>query len=148
MEISQDFRELLESLNSAKVEYLVVGAHALAHHGSPRYTGDLDVLVRRDAENSRRAYAALCEFGFGSMQGIDESTFTEEDLVLQLGYPPARIDFLTEISGVDWDTAWQGRSTGQLGGIPVHFLGRAELIANKRATGRPKDLADIAALGG
>lgn len=145
MEVHNDFRELLECFNARSVEYLVVGSFALAFHGAPRYTGDMDLLVKPDPENSRRIIAALTDFGFTSL-GLADDEFIEPDQVIQLGVPPVRVDLMTAIEGVSWDEAWASRSPGDCGGVPVHYLGREQFIANKRAAGRPKDLADIAKL--
>jgi hypothetical protein len=146
MEVHNDFRELLELLNAHRVEYLVVGSFALAFHGAPRYTGDMDLLVKPDVENARRVVTALADFGFADL-GLAEDEFIEPDQVLQLGLPPVRADLMTSIEGVPWDAAWAGKASGDCGGVPVHYLGREQFIANKRAVGRPKDIADIAALG-
>ncbi|MEW5945482.1 MAG: hypothetical protein AB1742_04710 [bacterium] len=146
MEIQQDFKELLASFNGHEVEYVVIGAHALAFHGVPRYTGDIDIYVRPGEQNARRVVAALKDFGFGSAQ-LSEADFTEPDRVIQLGLPPVRIDLLTSISGVSWEDVFSHRVAGEYGGVPVCFIGIDQLIANKRACGRIKDMADIEALG-
>ena len=144
--IPNDFKELLELLNSHKVEYIVVGAYALALHGNPRFTGDLDVYVKPDAQNASYILAALKEFGFGSLK-LEEKDFTEPHQVVQLGMPPVRIDLLTSLTGLTWDDAVKGELKGNLGGVPVLFLGKQEYIKNKKALGRPKDLADAEVLG-
>jgi hypothetical protein len=130
-------------LNSHEVEYVVVGGHAVAFHGYPRLTVDLDFFVRPDADNARRLMAALQDFGFGGT-GLDLAAFTSKDKIVQLGRPPNRIDLLTGISGVSFEEAWAGRVAGDLDGVPVPFLGRDALLANKRASARPKDLVDAA----
>lgn len=146
MEIQQDFKELLESFNAHEVEYVIVGAYALAFHGVPRYTGDIDILVRPSSDNAGRVLSALGDFGFGSL-GLKRSDFQKPDNVVQLGVPPVRIDILTSLTGVTWQKADKGRVEGSYGGITVYFLGREQYIANKRALGRKKDLADLEALG-
>ncbi len=146
MEVQQDFRDLLALLNKYKVEYLIVGAYALGLHGAPRYTGDLDVLVRPDPINASSIMQALIEFGFGSV-GLTAADFEEEGKVVQLGFPPVRVDILTSITGVSWEQAESGRVKGPFGDVTVHYIGRDEFIANKRALGRKKDLADIEAVG-
>jgi len=145
METQSDFRELLELFRSHKVEYIIVGAHALAFHGAPRYTGDIDILVRPDVDNASRVMAALTEFGFGAT-GLTAADFQKPDQIIQLGFPPVRIDIITSISGVSWEEAHTGRAEGTYGPVKVCYIGRRELIKNKRATGRTKDLADAEAL--
>jgi hypothetical protein len=145
MEISRDFKELLELLNANKVEYLIVGAYAMAFYGAPRFTGDLDIFVRPDRENARRILQTLSEFGFGSLQ-LTEADFSQADNVIQLGYPPIRIDLLTTLTGLTWEQVNSGKTAGQFGGVRVFYIGKNELIQNKRAVGRKKDLADIETL--
>jgi len=146
MEAQQDFKELLTLLNVHKVEYIIVGAHALAYHGSPRYTGDMDIYVRPNTENARQIMKALTEFGFGSV-GLSEADFSEPDKVVQLGYPPVRVDIITSVSGVSWDEVFSGKVAGSYGNVPVYYMGRQQYILNKRALDRKKDLADLEALG-
>ena len=146
METEKDFEELLASFNEHEVEYVIVGAYALAYHGIPRYTGDLDILVRPAAANAKKVLSALGDFGFGSL-GLKAGDFQKPDQVVQLGVSPLRIDILTSLTGVTWREAAEGKEEGTYGGIAVHFLGREQIIANKRALGRKKDLADLEALG-
>lgn len=146
MEVQKDFKDLLELLNFHQVEYMIVGAYALAFHGAPRFTGDMDIFVKPDAENARRIISALNDFGFGST-GLSPADFEGEDRIIQLGYPPIRIDLITSLTGISWDDAFSGRVAGSYGGIPVYFIGREQLIKNKRALGRKKDLADLEAIG-
>ena len=146
MQLPEDWRAFIESLNSNGVEYLVVGAIALAYHGVPRYTGDLDVLIRNTPENAGRVEAALASFGFASL-GLKAADFVGSYSVIQLGRPPIRIDLLTSISGVSFDEAWGGSVEGDLAGMTVRFIGRESLIQNKKATGRSQDRADLEALG-
>lgn len=146
MEVQPDFREWLALLSAHEVEFVVVGAHALAFHGVPRFTGDLDVLLRPSPENARRVVDALSDFGFGEL-GLSTADFLAPDRVVQLGYPPVRIDLMTAVSGVPWEDCWDHREPGTYGDVPVSFLGRTELVANKRACGRRKDAADLEALG-
>lgn len=143
-----DFRDLLAALVESSVRFMVVGAHALAAHGVPRMTGDLDVWLDPTKENATRVWTALARFGapLGSLS-IRESDFTRPEQVLQLGLPPYRIDLMTSISGVDFRDAWEGRLVGTLFGVPVAFIGRDALLRNKRASGRPKDLEDVRSLG-
>jgi hypothetical protein len=146
MEIYQDFKELLELLNSHKVKYLVVGGYALAFHGAPRFTGDIDLFVKPDSANAKRILAVLAKFGFGSLN-LSEADFTSPENVVQLGVPPVRVDIMTSLTGVSWDKAVANRVRGRFGDTPVCFISRKDLIANKKALGRKKDLADIETLG-
>ena len=146
MEVQQDFKELLRLFNVYKVEYMIVGGYALAFHGAPRYTGDIDIYVKPDETNAQRVLEALEEFGFGSI-GLDKSDFMHKDKVVQLGVPPVRIDIITSITGVSWEDVFAGTVEGKYGEITVFYIGRDHFIENKRAIGRIKDLADIEALG-
>lgn len=146
MRLPSDLREFVALLNSHKVEYLIVGAYALGFWGKPRYTGDLDVLIRPSPENASLVQQMLIEFGFGSL-GVSPEDLIQEQQVIQLGFPPQRIDLLTSLSGVSFEEAWTTREPGFLDGLPVYFIGRESFVKNKRATGRPQDAADLAALG-
>ena len=146
MEVQPDFRELLALLNDHKVEYIIIGAYALAFHGAPRYTGDIDIFVKHTTINAQRIISALDELGFSSV-GLKIKDFESPDKVIQLGVPPVRVDIITSITGVSWEEAFSGRAEGKYGDIPVHYIGREQFISNKRALGRKKDLADIEALG-
>jgi hypothetical protein len=146
MVLNRDWKEFIESFNANGVEYLIVGAIALAYHGHPRTTGDIDFFIRDSADNVQRILKALHDFGFDSL-GLKESDFIGPDKVIQLGIAPCRIDILTSIEGVAFDHAWEDREAATLDGIPVSYLSRADFLANKRAVGRPKDLADIDLLG-
>ena len=145
MDVEPDFRDMLACLNGRGVEYLIVGSFALAFHGKPRATGDIDILVRPSPENAARMMAALADFGM-ALPGISAADFERPDMVVQLGVPPVRIDLITSITGVTWDQAFAGRVEGMLGDVRVSYLGLDDFIVNKRATGRPKDLGDIDAL--
>ena len=112
MEIQQDFKELLELFNAHKVEYLIVGGYALAFHGAPRFTGDIDLLVQSDSENAARILEALKEYGFGSLK-LSEVDFTSPNNVVQLGVPPVRVDIMTSLTAVDWEQARAGRNLEQ-----------------------------------
>ncbi|MDP2606431.1 MAG: nucleotidyltransferase [Deltaproteobacteria bacterium] len=146
MEVQPDFKELLGFFNDHRVSYLIVGGYALAFHGAPRFTGDLDIFIKPDHENAQRIVAALGAFGFASL-GLTAEDFERPDQVIQLGVAPVRIDLITSITGVSWDDAFTGRASSNFGGVPVHYIGREQFILNKRATGRIKDLADLEALG-
>jgi len=140
-----DFEELFACLSARNVRFVVVGGHALAYHSKPRYTKDLDVLIEPSPENAARLLLALEDLGFGGL-GLTTADFDRPGMVVQLGIAPNRIDLLTAIDGVSFDQAWQGRVAGRFGTESVPFLGRRELLANKRAVGRLQDLADIETL--
>ena len=146
MDIQKDFRDLLDLFNAQKVEYLIVGGYALAFHGVPRYTGDIDLWVKTSPSNADSIIKALDEFGFGSL-AVSIEDLNQEDQVIQLGYPPIRIDIMTSIDGVNFDDAYKSSIKTHYGDISVQMINREDLITNKRATGRYKDLADIEALG-
>ena len=143
--LSRDFKEFIELLNANAVEYLVVGGYALAAHGHPRYTGDLDIWLSAQPKNIERLLAALTAFGFGSL-GLSASDFASPDAVVQLGYPPGRIDLLTGIDGVQFDACYPRRQTVVLGGLALPIIHIDDFKANKRASGRTKDLADLESL--
>jgi hypothetical protein len=146
MEIHSDFKGLLELFNKHGVEYVIVGGYALAFHGAPRVTGDIDLFVRPTTENAERILSALDDFGFGSLS-LSREDFATPGMVIQLGVPPVRIDIVTGVSGVSWEKADGGKVPGRYDDTPVFFIGREDFILNKRATGRAKDAADIEALG-
>ena len=142
-----DVSDLLGALNETGARFLVVGAHALAAHGVPRVTGDLDLWIESTDDNAVRVWAALVLFGAPlPALGIQQSDLTQLDQVIQLGLPPYRIDLMTGISGVHFGEAWEDRLAGTLFEVPVCFLGRKDFIRNKRASGRPKDLDDLRSL--
>lgn len=143
--LNKDFKEFAALLNAHGVEYLVVGGYALAAHGHPRYTGDIDFWVSRGAGNIERLLDVLRSFGFGSL-GLSARDFGA-DTVVQLGRPPRRIDLLTDIDGVEFEGCWSRRETVSVDGLQLHLIGLEDFKANKRAAGRWKDLADLEALG-
>ena len=145
MDLPKDLREFIESLNSKRVEYVIVGGYAQAYHGRPRFTGDIDVLVRPSQENAERIKAALSQFGFAQL-GLTEQDFVSEGQVIQLGVAPNRIDILTSISGCGFEDVWETRVKTELAGVPVNMIAKDQYIKNKRATGRAQDLADLDAL--
>jgi Nucleotidyl transferase AbiEii toxin, Type IV TA system len=142
---SSDFEELFAWFNAKHVRAVVVGGHALAFHGHPRFTKDLDVFVDFSPENAQRILEALQDFGFGSV-GLTAEDFSSPGRIVQLGVAPNRIDLMTAIDGVSFEEAWAGRVAGHFGKQPVAYIGRTEFLRNKRAAGRPQDIADIAAL--
>ncbi|MFO7891769.1 MAG: nucleotidyltransferase [bacterium] len=146
MEIQPDFKDLLELFNAHKVKYIIVGGYALAFHGAPRYTGDIDIYIKPDTQNAERIMQALDEFGFESAELTSED-LKNPDNVIQLGVPPVRVDIITSISGVTWEDAYSGCIDGKYGDVPVKYIGLNEFIINKRTTGRKKDLSDLEALG-
>ena len=141
MNLSQDFKEFAELLNKHQVKYLIVGGYALAYHGFPRFTGDIDFWLEKSEENASKVIASLNDFGFGSL-GISEEDFMSEQIV-QLGYPPQRIDLLTTISGVDFEDAWKQKEQMAYQNITLHFIDLEFLRRNKLASGRNKDLDDL-----
>lgn len=143
--LNRDFKECVASFNAHGVEYLVVGGYALAAHGRPRYTGDIDLWVRPTHENARRVLAALKAFGFGAL-AITETDLITPGNVIQLGYPPRRIDLLTSIDGVEFDTCHAQRLDLNTDGVDLPVIGLDDFKANKRATGRTQDRADLEAL--
>jgi hypothetical protein len=146
MDVKKDFRDLLALFSGRGVEYLVAGSYALAFHGAPRYTGDIDLYVRPTPDNADRILRALSDFGF-RFENLIAADFLVPEKVIQLGVPPVRVDLITSLTGVTWDEAQAGRAEGRYGDVSVFYLGRSQLVANKRATGRKKDLADLEALG-
>lgn len=140
MIFEQDFIDLL---NQHNVEYMIVGAHALAYHGRPRHTGDLDIWIKPSIDNASRMIKVLNDFGFGSV-GLIEQDFLREKYVTQLGYPPLRIGILNSISGVEFDEAYVNRVEGDIEDLRINFINIPEFIKNKEASGRKKDLGDIA----
>jgi len=142
MTLHPEFKEFAVSLNENEVRYMVVGGYAVAFHGHPRYTKDLDVWVEREPGNVARLLSALREFGFGSL-GLSAEDFLEPDQIIQLGFPPNRIDLLTDLEGVDFGQAYVGIVAANVEGIPVYFIGLEDLKRNKRAVGRHQDLADL-----
>ena len=142
MKLDKDFNEFVELFVSRGVRFLVVGGYALAAHGYPRATDDFDAWVWANSENAKKIIECLTEFGFGKLN-LSAEDFTTLDRVVQLGYPPYRIDIITSISGVEFDTAWANRLVIDVDGLQVPFIGRDDLLTNKRATGRPRDLLDV-----
>jgi hypothetical protein len=140
--MQSDLREFIGLLNSHGVEYVVVGGHAVAFHGYPRYTGDIDFLVRASEENASRIVAVLEAFGFSEAREF-RAVLTQTEKIIQLGRPPNRIDILTSASGVDFEEVWSRAISARLDGLPVRFPDLRSLLTNKRASGRPKDLADV-----
>ena len=136
-----DFRDLLSAFSSAEVRYLVVGGYAVTFHARPRYTKDLDVWIDPSPENAARAWRALAAFG-APLSEVSIEDLATPQMVLQIGVAPNRIDVITSCQGLDFAAAWARRVPSEYGGVPVAFLAREDLIANKRSVGRPQDLLD------
>ena len=139
--LSKDFREFIVLLNKHSVKYLVVGGYAVAIHGYPRYTKDLDVWIALSEENADKILKTLDDFGFGKLKLTSED-FTEPDQVIQLGFPPNQIDIITSLTGVDFDSCYGDRIVVNIDGIDIEFIDRENLRRNKLAIGRARDLAD------
>ncbi len=142
MVLTQDFREFFQSLNDHDVRYLIIGGYAVAFHGHPRYTKDIDVWIGTDKENAENLINALHDFGFGSL-GLGVEDFLNPDDIIQLGYPPNRIDLLAALAGVEFDACYASRIVVEIQGTSVNFIDLENLKINKRATGRLQDLADL-----
>jgi len=143
--VNRNFVEMLCALSDAGADYLIVGAYALAAHDCPRATGDLDIWVRASAENAPRVLRAIDAFGM-PIDGLSPAELTAPGLVVQFGFEPQRIDIMTSITGVMFDDAWPNRMYVDIEGRQHPVIGRQDLITNKRATGREKDLLDLKAL--
>lgn len=140
--LNQDFKEFIVSLNDNGVRYLVVGGYAVALHGYPRYTKDIDIWMEMTSENASNILKALTQFGFGSL-GVKESDFAVPNQMLQLGHPPGRIDILTTLPGVEFSECYAARTIVEVDGVSVNFIDLENLKKNKKATGRHQDLADL-----
>ena len=147
MAVNPDFRDLLSIFNAAGVEYLLVGAHAVMAYAEPRYTKDIGLWVSPSPANAERVFRALIEFG-APMAVAEPGSFTDPELVYQIGVAPNRIDILMGLEGVAFAEAWANRNDSTYGDIPIHLIGKADLIRAKRAAGRPQDLLDLERLEG
>ena len=143
--MNRDFVEMLSALCEAGARFLIVGAHALAAHGAPRATGDLDIWIQNTPDNAARVLTALRAFG-APLSDLSQADLCASDTVFQIGVPPCRIDILTGISGVAFDEAWGRRMEIAIGDLRIDTIGRSDFITNKKASGRPKDLLDLALL--
>ncbi|HEX6750326.1 MAG TPA: nucleotidyltransferase [Longimicrobium sp.] len=142
LSLPQDFKEFLSLLRSHGVRYLLIGGHAVAYYGYPRATGDLDVWIAVDPENAARTVEAIREFGFDTPQ-LSVGFFLEDRSMVRMGEPPLRIEVLTVVSGIEFDEAYSERESVILDGEEVSLISLRDLLRNKRASGRPKDLADL-----
>ena len=140
--LSPDFKEFIELLNAHNVEYLIVGGYALAFHGHPRYTKDIDVWIATNTVNAERMLKVLTDFGFSSL-ALSQQDFLEENNIIQLGFPPNRIDILTSIDGIEFANTISQSSIIEVDGVTIHLIGIHKLIENKTASGRLQDLADV-----
>jgi hypothetical protein len=141
--LNKDYFDMLSALCAANAEFMLVGAHAMAAHGLPRATGDMDIWIHRSPDNARRVWEALQAFGC-PLHDLTVEDLNTPEIVFQIGVAPRRIDLLTSIDGVEFEEAWPDRHETRLPGLKIPVIGREHLIRNKRAVGRPKDLADIA----
>jgi len=141
MELANDFADFVDLLNRYDVRYMIVGGYAVMAHGHPRFTEDFDIWIKPTPENAEKIIVVLKDFGF-VLKGLTKSDFEREDVVIQLGYPPLRIDLMSSISGVSFDDAYANHVLKKLGSSQMHFIGLRDLIKNKEATGREKDLLD------
>lgn len=142
MNIHDDFEEFLRLLNSESVDYVIVGGYAVAYHGYIRTTQDLDILFANNKDNIEKICRAMIHFGF-TEQAFDATDFSEPGSIIRMGVPPVRIELINEISGVTFDEVWITKVTGKYGTVSVFYIGKQELLKNKKAAGRPKDVADI-----
>src|SRR6218665_1405123 len=140
--LSKEFKEFVELLIKNSAEYLIVGGYAVGIHGHPRYTGDLDIWLNPTLENAKRILDSVNEFGFSSF-GLSEMDFIKEGNIIQLGYPPLRIDLLTNIDGVTFAECYKNRKIVEIDTLLVNFIGYQDLIKNKQQSGRPRDLDDL-----
>ena len=140
--LEDDLREFIELLNALNVRYIIVGAFAVAYHGYPRYTADIDLFIERSSENARAISNVIQQFGFGDL-GLSSEDFLEEGQVIQLGVAPNRIDLLTFLSGVEFQEAWATRVQGEIAGLSVPIISKELLKKNKAASGRSQDIADL-----
>ncbi|MDB5892069.1 MAG: hypothetical protein JWP47_2900 [Polaromonas sp.] len=144
--LNKDFKEFVQLLNANEVEYLVVGGYALMAHGHPRYTGDIDFWVSPTPQNIAKLLSSLEQFGFASL-GLAVADFEAPDTIIQLGFPPARIDLMVSASGVEFSSAYAARLKVDLNDVCINVINREDFIRNKQATGREKDFLDLKELG-
>ncbi len=143
--LNLDYKEMLSTLLEEKVEFILVGAYAMAIHGFPRATGDIDIFVRPNSENAKKLFKALARFG-APLQGVREADFEKEGTIFQIGVPPRRIDVITMIDAVSFESAWQDKIIVKIANLKIPVLSKAKMIVNKSATGRKKDALDVETL--
>lgn len=142
MTLAQDFEDFIKLLNKHQVDYMIVGGYALAFHGKPRHTGDLDIWINNSATNAEKLVIAIKEFGLASLD-LTKSDFMQEGYVTQIGYPPLRIDILNNIDGVKFEDAFPNKLLVEVNGVLIKYIGLQEFIHNKTASGRSQDIADL-----
>ena len=145
MKVHEDFKDFIDALNENNVQYVIVGAFALAFHGHPRATGDIDIWLRPTPQNAKAILKALIDFGFGELDISEDDILSGK--IIQLGYPPVRIDLITLMDGLTHEEIWESRKSGTFGDQEVFYIGREAYIRNKKSIGRHKDLADLELLG-
>ncbi|HYE61674.1 MAG TPA: DUF6036 family nucleotidyltransferase [Phycisphaerales bacterium] len=147
LRLPEDFKEFLRLLNSEQVEYLLVGGFAVGHHGYPRPTGDLDIWIAISEQNANRLLSALTKFGFGGT-GVGTDLFLKPRTVVRMGHPPVKIEIITSAAGVDFADCFARRQMAVIDGVSAAVISRNDLLINKRAAGRPKDVNDVQVLEG
>jgi predicted nucleotidyltransferase len=145
MNLEKDFEDFVALLNKHHIDYMIVGGYALAFHGKPRHTGDLDIWIDISEANAEKMCEALSEFGMGSL-GIEKADFLKKGIITQIGYPPLRIDILNEIDGVTFKDAYSAKLTIDVDGLPINYIGLDDLIKNKISSGRQQDITDVNSL--
>lgn len=145
IEFPKDFKEFLQLLNSKEVEYLVIGGYAVGYHGYPRATGDMDVWISINEKNAIKMINALKEFGF-KIPELKKEMFLKEEKIIRMGVPPMRLGIITTIDGVGFEKCFKNRVIADFGSFKVNFISKDDLLINKRASGRPKDLVDYSKL--
>lgn len=142
MTLDPDFEDFIQFLNQYEVDYMIVGGYAMAFHGSPRYTGDLDIWIDISESNAEKMILVITAFGFASL-GFEKKDFLKENLINQIGYPPLRIDILTNIDGIDFKEAYSKKQVIEIEDLKANYIGLRDLIQNKKASGREKDIVDV-----
>jgi predicted nucleotidyltransferase len=145
MNLEQDFEDFVDLLNKHHVNYLIVGGYALAFHGKPRHTGDLDIWIEISNDNAEKMCLVIAEFGMASL-GMEKYDFLKKGAITQIGYPPLRIDILNEIDGVEFKDAYGHKLIIDIDGLTINYIGLDDLIKNKTVSGRSQDIADVNAL--
>lgn len=145
IKLHQDFKEFIQLLNENEVEYIVVGAFALAFNGHPRYTGDIDFWIKNDLPNAKKVFKSIKDFGF-QVDRLKENEFASDDLIFQMGYPPVRIDIITSVDGLKFEESFKNKKEKNFEGLKINFLSLEDIKKNKKTVGRNKDLADLEGL--